>query len=890
MPAKNFEMPDSAPSADSHARSVEDVFHALGATPDGLSAADAAARLRRFGPNRLQQRRSRGPLIRFTAQFRNVMILVLIAAAVMAAALGHLLDAGVIAAVVVINALVGFIQEGRAESAMAAIGRMLALDAEVLRDGRWQRLTAAELVRGDLVRVQEGDRIPADLRLIECFGLRVNQSALTGETLPVSKRVEADSDAAELADRRAMAYSGTLVVGGQATGVVVDTGESTEIGRISHLLGTVRPLTTPLVRQLDRFALQLSLILGVLTLAVIALGIGLHGMAFGDALLAGVALMVAAVPEGLPPVITITLAIGVTRMAARRAIVRRLPMVETLGSVTAICSDKTGTLTANRLRAARALHGGRPTLTEARQLEGPVAARLSEAAVLCNNAEPGSEQGDPIEIALIEMAAAIGHDTMAIRREHPRQDLRPFESETRYMATSHGDRSCFKGAPEVLLERCRDALNGRGERVPLDHGAWNAALREQAGTGARLLAVAEGPSGAALDLEQSPELTLLGVVAFDDPLRPGVREAIAACRSAGMTVRMITGDHPSTARSIAEQLGMDRTEQALTGRDIEQLDDLALRETLRRTHVLARTTSADKLRIVAALQADGEVVAMTGDGANDAPALKRAEVGIAMGIKGTEAAREASGIVLADDNFATLVAGIEEGRGVYDNIRKALVFLLPTSAAEALVILLAVVAGITLPLTPIQVLWVNMATAVTLALALAFEPLEHDVMHRPPRQPGRGLLDRMMLVRIVAVSLFLTAAVFALFEFTLALGHGEAMARTVALNALVAGEAFYLFNCRRAASASWKLEALVANPIAGYCLAALILLQFALIQVPPLRELFGLARLDGLLWVLSLLPGLILFIFVELGKSIQRKRQRSRPNPAEGQHHHEGGR
>jgi calcium-translocating P-type ATPase len=694
---------------------------------------------------------------------------------------------------------------------------------------------------------------------------------LTGETLPVSKHGEADPMDTELADRRSMAYSGTLVVGGQATGLAVATGRSTELGRIGHLLGEVQSTKTPLVRQLGRFALQLSLVLGALTLALIVLGIGLHDMPLAEAMLAGVALMVAAVPEGLPPVITITLAIGVTRMAAKRAVVRRLPMVETLGSVTAICSDKTGTLTANRLSAERALLGGRPILKNIGDLDGPRAARLSQAAVLCNHADPGTEQGDPIEIALVEMAGALGHDALSIRRQQPRQDLQPFDSEARYMATRHDDRTCFKGAPEVVLDRCRDTLDEQGQRVAVDREAWNSALHDQADTGARLLAIAEGPCDAPLDLDRACELTLLGVIAFDDPLRPGVREAIAACRSAGMTVRMITGDHPATARSIAQQLGMDRAERPLTGHEIQQLDDQALREKLRHTHVLARTTSADKLRIVQALQADGEVVAMTGDGANDAPALKRAEVGIAMGVKGTEAAREASGIVLADDNFATLVAGIEEGRGAYDNIRKALAFLLPTSAAEALVILLAVISGITLPLTPIQVLWVNMVTAVTLALALAFEPLEHDVMHRPPRPPGGGLLDRMMLVRIVAVALFLTAAVFGLFELTLALGHDEALARTVALNVLVAGEAFYLFNCRRAASASWTPAALVANPIAGYCLAALALLQLALMYAPPLQTLFGLAPLDGRLWILSLAPGLVLFVLVEIGKAIGRK-------------------
>ena len=849
-----------------HSLSTELALDQLEVSESGLDSDEAARRLSRHGPNRLPEAPRRAAWKRLAAQFNNVLIYALVAAAVAALTLDHVLDAAVIFAVVVINALIGFIQEGRAEAAMAAIDRMLAQTSTVRRDGRWQRLSAEELVPGDRVRIGDGDRIPADLRLLESHGLRVDQAALTGESVPVSKRVEPVAAAAPLAERRSMAYSGTLVVGGQGTGLVVGTGNDTEIGRISAMLGEVEVLTTPLIRQINRFGHHLTIALVVVAGGMVAAGAGLHGLGLSEGFVAGVALLVAAIPEGLPAIITITLAIGVRRMASRNAIVRRLPAVETLGSVTVICSDKTGTLTQNRLRAARVL-----LAEDAYDLSGsdprpPAIEPLLRAAVLCNDAETGGGHGDPLESALLDLAADCGTDPDRVRAGSPRRKLVPFSSTTKWMASSHDDGVFVKGAPEVLIERCRTIETPGGE-APLDRKDWHARLSGLAGAGYRLLALARAEPGAELSAGSlPPELTLLGIVAFEDPLREGVFEAIGACQAAGIRVKMITGDHPDTAGAVARSLHLTGSDEVLTGPELDMLapEDLAARA--EDASVFARTTSEHKLRLVKALQARGEVVAMTGDGANDAPALKRADIGVSMGIKGTEAAHEASEMVLTDDNFATIVAGIEEGRGVYDNIRKALVFILPTNAGEAMVILLAVLAGLTLPLTPVQVLWVNMATAVTLALALAFEPVESDVMGAAPRDSRAGLVTAMMVTRIAWVGLFLTAAVFALFNAALSAGGSEALARSVALNMLVAGEIVYLFNCRRWASPSWTFEALAANPVAWYSVGALIVLQLALTYWPPMQEIFGVAGLGLSDWLTIGAVCAALFVLVELEK------------------------
>jgi len=859
-----------------HAIDTKGVLDALGVPGTGLDSEEAARRLERHGPNSLPEPPHRPAWRRLLAQFHNVLIYALVGAALVALMLDHGLDAAVIGAVVLINAVIGFIQEGRAEAAMAAIDKMLAQTAQVRRSGRWALCAAEQLVPGDLVRISDGDRVPADLRLVESHGLRLEQAALTGESVPVSKSAETVTGDAALADRRCMAYSGTLVAGGQATGVVIATGADTEIGRISTMLGEVEQLTTPLIRQINRFGHQLTILLVAVTAAVITAAWLVHGMSLSDGFVAGVALIVAAIPEGLPAIITITLAIGVRRMATRNAIIRRLPAVETLGSVTVICSDKTGTLTQNRLRAAVVLTSRQTVSTNRLAEASDEITALLRTAVLCNDAESDRSSGDPLELALLELAESAGADIDVLRHESPRTGLVPFSSRSKWMASVHADGIAVKGAPEVLIEHAACAFGE--ESNAFDRKSWRGRLDALAAQGYRLLALAD----AAPDREVTgtclpDQLRLLGIVAFEDPLRPGVEQAISACRAAGIRVKMITGDHPDTARSVARALGLQGAERALTGTELDRLDHDDLAEQAERADVFARTTSEHKLRLVEALQARGEVVAMTGDGANDAPALKRADIGVSMGIKGTEAAHEASEMVLTDDNFTTIVAGIEEGRGVYDNIRKALVFILPTNAGEALVILLALVVGLTLPLTPVQVLWINMATAVTLALALAFEPVERTVMRLPPREPGTGLVTRFMVARIAWVGLFLTGAVFFMFQHVLDATGNETLARAVALNMLVTGEIVYLFNCRRWSAPSFTFEALGANPVAGLSVVVLAGLQAALTYWPPMQHVFGMAGLQPKHWLMIAGVSLLLFVLVELEKWILERR-RVRPS------------
>ncbi|MGY6587176.1 MAG: cation-translocating P-type ATPase [Wenzhouxiangella sp.] len=862
-----------------HHLEPDDCRKQLEASADGLSNQDAQTRLEHYGPNRLPEAAKRPAWLRFLSQFHNVFIYVLLAAAVIAALLAQWVDTGVILAVVIINALIGYIQEGKAEQAMAAIGKMLALSARVRRDGQWQEIDADQLVPGDRVRLKAGDRIPADIRLTDAHDLRTDQAALTGESLSVGKNTAALDEDTELAERSNMVYSGTMATNGQGEGIVVVTGGETELGRISGMLDSVETLTTPLLNRINRFAKVLTVIILVLATAVIALGAILHGLPIREGLLAGIALAVAAIPEGLPAIITITLAIGVQQMAGRKAIIRRLPAVETLGSVTIICSDKTGTLTRNELRA-RALglcdgvtHAGSADKALLEQ-DRDDHRRLARVAVLCNDAEPDSDSGDPLERALLELAADGEVDVAALREQHDRTHLIPFSSDHKYMASLHGQLLTVKGAPEVILERCQTQTGQDGDQ-PLDADAWHERIEAMASEGLRVLALADKTIDPAPDKIGSDEavadLTLLGLVGFADPPRDEVPDAVKACQSAGIRIKMITGDNAVTARAIASELGLIKAEEnALSGRDIDRLDDDELAEQVMDTHVFARTTPEHKLRLVKALQKRGQVVAMTGDGANDAPALKRADIGVAMGIKGTEASRQAAEMVLADDNFATIVGGIEEGRGVYDNIRKAVLFLLPTNGAQSLVILLAVLAGLSLPITPVQILWVNMVVAVTLALALAFEPLEGDIMKRRPRSLGQPLLSHFVVFRVVWISAVMTLGTFGLYQWLLEQSQDPALARTLAVNVLVAAQIAYLFNCRRWQAASFTPSALLSNRWAWLSVTVLILLQLGFTYLPAAQAVFDTAAMALDHWLLAIAFGLIIFVLVEIEKLFTR--------------------
>jgi len=874
---------------------------------DGLSEAAAAEGLRRYGRNVLPAQPGRGPLKRFLAQFDDVLIYVLVGAGAITAWLGHWIDSGVIFGVVVINAIIGHIQEGKAEQALDAIRAMLSLAAQVVRDGRRRELPAEDLVPGDIVHLTSGDKVPADLRLIEVRNLLVEEAALTGESVPVEKQTAPVTAQAVLADRSCMAYSGTLVARGQAVGVVVATGGATEIGRISAMLSGVTRLTTPLLRQMAAFGRWLTWVILATAAAVFGFGILLRGYSSGEMFLAAVGLAVAAIPEGLPAIMTITLAIGVQRMARRNAIVRRLPSVETLGSVTVICSDKTGTLTRNEMTVQRiacgwgviavsgvgyAPHGGFERLVEGSTTELDPAAHpplieLARASLLCNDASVNQDgeswrlRGDPTEGALVTLALKAGLDPRFEQEARPRVDVIPFESEHRFMATLHHDHEgrrliYLKGAPERVLALCTQQLGPDGQEVAIDPQGWQAAMEETAGGGMRLLAVArrDGPDRR-LELEfgdvERGDFTLLGVLGLSDPPREDAVDAVARCRSAGIAVKMITGDHVATARAIGLQMGFRADLKAITGAEIERLDDAALASIVLDTDVFARASPEHKLRLVTALQARGEVVAMTGDGVNDAPALKRADVGVAMGCKGTEAAKEAAEMVLVDDNFASVAAAVEEGRTVYDNLKKAIAFILPTNVGQAGIVLVAVVFGMTLPITPAQILWVNMITAVTLALALAFETPERGIMRRPPRKPAEPLLSRFVVWRVLFVGALLVLGGVGFFLWELQRGETLAAARTAAVNAVLIGEVFYLFNVRSFADPVLTREGFLGNPYVLGAIALLLLAQAGFTYLPAMQALFGTAALDPVAWLRIVAFGIIVLLVVEAEKAVVKR-------------------
>ena len=893
-------MTQATPALPVHALDPSTALARFDTGTNGLTETEAARRLDRFGPNRLAERKGRGPLMRFLLQLHNVLIYVLLAAAAVTAALAHWVDTGVIVGVVLINAVVGFVQEGKAEQALAAIRRMLSLKAAVVRDGHQSMIDAESLVPGDVVLLQSGDRVPADLRLFRTKNLRIEEASLTGESVPAEKSVDAVPADAALGDRTGMAYSGTLVAFGQGRGVVVATGDATEIGRISQLLSEVERLETPLLRKMAVFGRWLSLAIVLISALVFAIGTLVWQHTPVDMFMAAVGLAVAAIPEGLPAVITVTLALGVQRMAQRRAIVRALPAVEALGSVTVICSDKTGTLTRNEMtvRAVAvaggdievggvgyAPHGefrlGPQTLVPEDQGD---LSELLRAGLLCNDArllrqeERWEIEGDPTEAALTVAAAKAGLDARRENEARPRADAIPFESEHRFMATLHRDHAghgfiYLKGAPERVLAMCRRERCD-GEDRPLDRARWAARVETLAARGLRVLACASRPAGAVQhDLrfdDLDGNLTLLGLFGIGDPPREEAIRAIADCHAAGIRVKMITGDHKATALAIAEQLGI-RSTRALDGPEIEALDDAALGALVRDLDVYARVSPEHKLRLVKALQAAGEVAAMTGDGVNDAPALKRADIGVAMGIAGTEAAKEAAEIVLADDNFASIAHAVEEGRTIYDNLQKTILFILPTNGAQAATILVAVSLGLLLPILPVQILWVNMITAVTLALALAFEPAEPNVMRRPPRDPRAPIFSGYFLWRTALVTAVLVAGTLGMFLWEVGQGASEAAARTAAVNTLVMFEAFYLVNSRFLIESAATPRALIGNPYVPLTIALVVALQLLFTYAPFMQELFQSAALDAGAWLRILGIACSIFVIVEIEKAVVRR-------------------
>jgi len=828
---------------------------------------------------------------------------VLMAASAVTAMLGHWVDASVILGVVVLNAAIGFIQEGKAEDALRAIRQMLSPNAMVLRDGRRITIPAEDLVPGDIVLLQSGDKVPADLRLFRIKGLQIQESVLTGESMAVEKIIDPVTAESVIGDRRCMAYSGTLVTHGQGNGVVVATGAQTEIGRISTLVSKVESVTTPLLRQMAQFGRWLTAaILGV-AIITFAFGSLVRDYVFAEMFLAAVSLAVAAIPEGLPAIMTITLAIGVQRMAQRNAIIRRLPAVETLGAVTVICSDKTGTLTRNEMTVRTIAtasnlfelggtgydpHGAislanRDVFPE----ERPLLLEAVRAAMLCNDAsleQKNSEwlvHGDPMEGALLIAGLKAGLDIEAEAKQYPRTDLIPFESEHRFMATLHhshtGDAFIFlKGAPERVLEMCTHQRTVDGDQ-PLDENYWLAHLEEMAQQGQRVLAIAVKPvRHEQMELTFSDvdnDLTMLGLFGLIDPPREEAIEAVQVCDRAGIRVKMITGDHGATARAIARQLKLVNTDDVLTGQELELMSEDELRKRVQDVDVYARVNPEHKLRLVRLLQEQGLIVAMTGDGVNDAPALKRADVGTAMGHNGTEVAKEAAEMVLVDDNFASITHAVEEGRTVYDNLKKAILFILPTNGGEALIILAAILFGFhELPLTPAQILWVNMVTAVTLALSLAFEPPEHNVMQRPPRDAHEPMLTNHLIWRVVFVSIILMSGTFGLFLWEMEQGTSIEHARTVAVNTLVMFEIFYLFNSRYITASVFNRSGLTGNRYVLIAIGILIIFQLGFTYLAPLQFLFGTTAIDFSIWLRIVLVSSSVLFLVELEKYFVRKK------------------
>ncbi len=885
-----------------HSETVAAVLERLETTIHGLDKAAVAASRERYGPNRMPEAARPTALMRFLRQFDSLLIYVLLGAAALTALMGHYVDTGVILAVVVVNAVIGFIQEGKAEGALAAIRDMLAPEATVLRDGRRQAIASEDVVPGDLVILEAGDRVPADLRMAETRGLRINEAILTGESLPVEKTPDPMPGAAVLGDRRSMAFSGTIVSAGQGRGIAVGTGAATEIGKISKLIDSVSLIETPLLRQMAEFSKWLTGFILIVSLLIVLYGLTLGGFAFTEIFMIVVGLAVAAIPEGLPAILTVTLAIGVEAMARRHAIVRRLPAIEALGSVSVICSDKTGTLTRNEMMAASVVTAARFFTVsgsgytpdgavfleddECSPADYPLLMTLATASVLCNEADlvPSGDgrwsvRGDPMEAALLALGHKMDLAPEELRGILPRTDTIPFDSANRFMATLHHDHDghgviYVKGAPEKILAMCQYQIGETGDESRLDPDYWREEASRIAARGERVLAFAmrgvpaDHTTLSFRDLEDG--LTLVGLAGLIDPPREEAIKAVAECRAAGIRIKMITGDHAGTASAIARQLGLENPNAILEGADIDQLDDAALRRRIESVDVFARTSPEHKLRLVTALQANGAVVAMTGDGVNDAPALKRADIGVAMGGKGTEAAKEAAEIVLADDNFVTVAAAVRAGRVVYDNLKKAITFLLPVNGGESASLVLAILLGLTLPVTPVQILWVNMVSSVLLAMTLAFEPAEHDIMRRPPRPSDEPILSGLVLWRVTLVSVLFCAGIFGKFALAQAQGASVEQARTVAVNTLVVMEIFYLFSVRYLNNSSLTLTGVLGTRPVLLAILAVSILQL-LFTYAPFMEAFFDTRPLSLADALQIFAvGVGFFMILETEKRVRR--------------------
>ncbi len=872
----------------------------------GLGSAEAEDRLNQYGPNTITTQRKQSSLVRFLLQFHQPLIYILIVSGCITAILREWVDSAVIFGVVLANAMVGYFQESKAVNALAALAKTMTSETTLLRQGLKTRINSSLVVPGDIVLLESGDKVPADMRILHELGLQVDESALTGESLPVEKSAGPLPQSTELASRHNMAYASTLVTHGQARGIVVATGDSTEVGRISQLISSASELETPLTRKISAFSQTLMYV--ILSLAGLTVLVGLvRGASLFDMFMAAVALAVGAIPEGLPAAVTITLAIGVSRMAKRRAIIRKLPAVETLGSTTVICSDKTGTLTENKMTVQALMAGGNlyqvtgagydpnqgSILFENKDIDiagHPALGACLEAGLLCNDSllvkkgDLWQVQGDPTEGAMLVAAAKGGLPYHFTEHGHNRIDSIPFESEHQFMAVlydtenSEAKKAYVKGSLEVILAACSKQMAHAGNTEQLDRQRIQELAAQLASQGLRVLALAEKVLPDEIERIQFGDvrsgLTFVGLQGMMDPPRQEAVKAVDSCLRAGIQVKMITGDHALTATAIGKKIGLlnqgNDPSRIISGKELEKLTDQELIKVAAGTSIFARTTPEQKLLLVRALQASTNIVAMTGDGVNDAPALKQADIGVAMGLNGTEVAREAADMVLTDDNFHSIKAAVEEGRGVFDNLTKFIVWTLPTNLGEGLVIMAAIFLGITLPILPVQILWINMTTAGFLGLMLAFEPKEPGIMTRPPRNPNEPILSPHLIERIILVSILLLISTFILFNVELKKGATIEQARTVAVNTFVVIELFYLFNCRSLSKSITSLG-LFSNLWVFAGVGIMLFIQLLYTYLPLMNLLFESSPITFTSWLYILAAGIVTFLIIEGEKKIRLK-------------------
>jgi Ca2+-transporting ATPase len=869
---------------------------------DGLTHEEAQKRIQEFGKNMVVQKKAIHPFILFLQQFNQPLVYMLLGAVVITAFLKEWSDAIVIFGVVFVNAIIGYVQEAKALQAIASLAKSMVSTANVIRNSEPQLLFAEELTLGDIVVLRAGDKVPADLRLIQVRELQIDESALTGESIPVQKQTSPLPTQTVLAERTNMAYSSTLVTYGAATGVVVAIGNQTEVGKINQLIASADILATPLTKKITKFSTTLLYVILGLSLVTFAVGM-LRGYAFIDVFMAVVALAVGAIPEGLPAALTITLAIGVAKLAQKNAIIRKLPAVETLGSTSVICSDKTGTLTENQMTVEKifadeqffevtgAGYEPKGAVTYKGQntnaKENLALFECLLCGILCNETKLVLEsgtwkiEGDPTEGAMLTLAEKAGLSKIQMQALYPRLDTIPFESEYQYMATLHqqadGSRIIYlKGSVESVLARCQQRLDNKGHIKNFDMELYHQQANLMANSGLRVLAFAvkKVPQNQERINHENvaKNLIFLGMQGMIDPPRPEAYEAVATCQRAGITVKMITGDHALTALAIAQKIGIvthsAEKEAVLTGKEITQLSDKELENKVKYINVFARVSPSDKLRIVKALQANDAVISMTGDGVNDAPSLRQANIGIAMGITGTDVAKETADMVLTDDNFATIKTAVEEGRGVYDNLIKFITWTLPTNLGEGFVIMAAIILGVALPILPIQILWINMTTAILLGLMLAFEPKEKKIMQRKPRKPNEPILSKQLVIKIIVVGIFLCVSSFWLYRHALQDGVNEDTAKTLAVNIFVFGEMFYLFNCRSLKDSAFKIG-FFSNRFLLLGVTLMMLLQLLFTYLPLMNQIFHSAPISLVHWGHIIGASFLIFIIVEIEKMLE---------------------